>query len=181
MDRAFNLYCRFLEALIALAMAIMVVMVFGNVVLRYAFNSGITVSEELSRWLFVWVTFLGAVVGLKERAHLGSDMLVSRLGPRARRACLAVGQLLMLGATVVLLMGSWSQMVINLEVEAPVSGWSMAFVYAAGVTFALSVIPILAWELWRTASGRLSDDELLMVQESEEVRSHASQGDEERR
>ena len=43
----------------------MVVMVFGNVVLRYGFNSGITVSEELSRWLFVWMTFLGAIVALR--------------------------------------------------------------------------------------------------------------------
>ena len=47
-------YCRFLDALIALGLLIMVVLVFGNVVLRYGFNSGITVSEELSRWFFVW-------------------------------------------------------------------------------------------------------------------------------
>jgi len=46
-------------------LAVMVVMVFGNVVLRYAFNSGIIVSEEVSRWLFLWVTFLGAIVALR--------------------------------------------------------------------------------------------------------------------
>ena len=51
--------------MIALCLALMVVMVFGNVVLRYGFNSGITVSEELSRWLFVWMTFLGAIVALR--------------------------------------------------------------------------------------------------------------------
>ena len=50
---------------IAVLLAVMVVLVFGNVVLRYGFNSGITVSEELSRWLFVWMTFLGAIVGLQ--------------------------------------------------------------------------------------------------------------------
>ncbi len=52
----------------------MVVLVFGNVVLRYAFNSGITVSEELSRWLFVWLTFVGAVVALRDHAHLGHGL-----------------------------------------------------------------------------------------------------------
>jgi len=57
----------------------MVVLVFTNVVMRYAFNSGITISEELSRWLFVWMTFMGAIVALRERAHLGTDTLVSRL------------------------------------------------------------------------------------------------------
>ncbi|WP_157272002.1 TRAP transporter small permease, partial [Azohydromonas aeria] len=58
MNRFLDGYCRVLDALIALALAVMVVLVFGNVVLRYAFNSGITVSEEVSRWLFVWLTFL---------------------------------------------------------------------------------------------------------------------------
>ena len=61
MDRALDLYCSFLKFLIALCLAVMVVLVFGNVFLRYGFNSGITVSEELSRWLLVWLTFLGAI------------------------------------------------------------------------------------------------------------------------
>ena len=55
LNLAINRFCRFLEILLAVFMAIMVVMVFGNVVLRYGFNSGIIVSEELSRWLFIWV------------------------------------------------------------------------------------------------------------------------------
>ena len=79
MSRVIEAYFHLLKGLIALCLAIMVVLVFGNVVLRYAFNSGITVSEEVSRWLFVWLTFLGAIVALKEHGHLGSDMLVSRL------------------------------------------------------------------------------------------------------
>ena len=48
-------YCRLIGYLIAAAMAVMVALVFGNVVMRYGFNSGFTVSEELSRWLFVWL------------------------------------------------------------------------------------------------------------------------------
>ena len=83
MTRIFSWYCRGLEGLMALMLAIMVVMVFGNVVLRYGFNSGITVSEEVSRWLFVWMTFLGAIVAVREHGHLGTDMLVARL-PAAR-------------------------------------------------------------------------------------------------
>ncbi len=62
----------------------MVLMVFGNVVLRYVFNSGITVSEELSRFFFVWLTFIGAVVAMREGTHLGMDTVVARL-PRGGR------------------------------------------------------------------------------------------------
>lgn len=170
-----DLVCRLFDFLCALAMALMVVMVFGNVVLRYAFNSGITVSEELSRWLFVWMTFLGAVVGLKEHGHLGTDMLVGRLGRTGKRLCLVVGQVLMLGATLVFLKGSWQQTVINMGTEAPVTGWPMAVVYAAGVVFAVMATLLIARELWRAVSGRLRDEDLVMVQESEERAPHAEE------
>ena len=81
MARLIDLYCRALKVAIALCLAVMVVLVFGNVVLRYVFNSGIAVSEELSRWLLVWLTFLGAIVALREHAHLGVDTLVRALPP----------------------------------------------------------------------------------------------------
>src|SRR5687767_5996994 len=89
-------YCKVLEASIAGCLVLMVALVFGNVVLRYGFNSGISISEEISRWLFVWLTFMGAVVALHRHAHLGTEMLVGRLGPAGKKACLLVGYLLML-------------------------------------------------------------------------------------
>ena len=89
-DKATTAYCKLLELLLVALLAVMVVMVFGNVVLRYGFNSGITVSEELSRWAFVWMTFLGAIIAIKDNGHLGTDMLVGRLGPTGKKVCLAV-------------------------------------------------------------------------------------------
>ncbi|MGY2938439.1 TRAP-type C4-dicarboxylate transport system permease small subunit [Bradyrhizobium sp. GM6.1] len=74
MARILDLYCTLLKGIIAACLAVMVVLVFGNVVLRYGFNSGIAISEELSRWLLVWLTFLGAVVAMREHAHLGGSI-----------------------------------------------------------------------------------------------------------
>lgn len=162
-------YCRLLDGLTALLLGAMVLLVFGNVVLRYAFNSGITVSEELSRWMFVWLCFLGAIVALKEHGHLGTDVLVSRLGPFGKRVCLVIGQLAMLGVCGLLLVGSWQQAVINWDVPAPVTGLSTAAFYGAGVVFAVSAALLLLRELLRTLGGRLADDELVMVKESEEL------------
>ena len=164
-----DLFSKLLELLIALCLAIMVVMVFGNVVLRYVFNSGIAVSEELSRWLFVWMTFLGALVALREHGHLGTDMLVSRLSRQGKIACLLISQVLMLGVTAMLFHGSLAQARINWDVEAPVTGAPMAVVYLAGVVFALPAILLLLAEMWRTVTGRMRDDELVMVQESENL------------
>ena len=154
--------------MIALCLAIMVVLVFGNVVLRYGFNSGITISEEVSRWLFVWLTFLGAVVALKEHGHLGSDMLVSRLPVAGKKVCLVIGQVLMLFMTWLLFKGSLDQARINWDVEAPVTGASVALFYSAGIVFAVSAAVILLRDLWRTLAGQLSESELVMVKESEE-------------
>jgi TRAP-type C4-dicarboxylate transport system permease small subunit len=149
MGRIFHFYCKALEALIALGLALMVLLVFGNVVLRYAFNSGIVMSEELSRWLFVWVTFLGAVIALHEHTHLGTDMLVKRLPLIGRRLCMAVAYGLMIFACWLVLRGALDQTKINWDVSAPSSGASMAIFYASGVVFAVSALLILLADLYR--------------------------------
>lgn len=169
MDKMIDRYCRLLDVLMVMTLAAMILLVFGNVVLRYVFNSGISASEELARWFLVWMTFIGAVVALKEHGHLGTDIVVSRLPARAKRVCLVIGQLLMLYATWLLLSGSVDQMRINLDVHAPVTGIPVGVVYAAGVFFGVSALALLARELWRTLTGRLRDDELVMVRDSEEL------------
>ena len=168
-DRWLGRYTRALDILSGLCLAIMVVLVFGNVVLRYTANSGITVSEELSRWLFVWLTFMGAVVALREHGHLGTDVLVSRLPAAGKKVCLVLAQVAMLYVSWLLLKGSWAQMVINADTEAPVTGASVGIFYASGVLMGGSAIAILLRDLLRTLFVPLSDNELVMVQESEEL------------
>src|SRR5205085_8454492 len=119
MGRWIDLYCRVLKVVVALCLAAMVVLVFTNVVLRYAFNSGIATSEELSRWLLVWLTFLGAIVAVREHSHLGVDTLVRKLGPAGKRICFIINYCLMLYADWLLLAGSWRQTIINIHERAP--------------------------------------------------------------
>ena len=169
MQRLIDTVCRALEFTIAAALAVMVVLVFGNVVMRYGFNSGIGVSEELSRWLFIWGTFLGALVALREHGHLGMDMVVSKLPAWGKKACLVLSHVLMLAIVGMLGKGGWEQVRINWDVAAPTTGWSMAIVHSASVVFAAVAALILLSDLVRLFTGRLADDELVMVQESEEA------------
>jgi TRAP-type transport system small permease protein len=168
MDKVVEGYFWLLKVLIAAFLAIMVVLVFGNVVLRYAFNAGITVSEEVSRWLFVWLTFLGGIIAMREHGHLGVDSLVKRLPTAGKKAALIISQLLMLYVTWLLLVGSWEQTVINWNVKAPASGLSVGLFYGVGLVFAVSTGIILLSDLYRAVTGRLSEAELVMVKESEE-------------
>jgi TRAP-type C4-dicarboxylate transport system permease small subunit len=169
MGQVLNFMYRALENLIAVLLAAMVVLVFGNVVLRYGFNSGITVSEELSRWFFIWGTFLGAIVAMRDRSHLGMDMFVSRLPAWGKRLCLIASHLVMLLIVWMLFTGSLQQTQINWDVSASTSGYSMAWVYGVGCVFAVFAGPLLLLDLWRIVSGQVSDDELVMIQESEET------------
>jgi TRAP-type C4-dicarboxylate transport system permease small subunit len=121
------------EGLLALALAAMVVMVFGNVVLRYLFDDGILVSEELSRFLFLWLTFLGAVVVLHRAGHLGFDTLVQMLPRGGRLLCRAVAGLSMLAVCLIFLWGAWPQALANMDNASPVSGLPLGWAYMAAV------------------------------------------------
>jgi TRAP-type C4-dicarboxylate transport system permease small subunit len=168
MARVLDLYCSILKAVIAACLAVMVVLVFGNVVLRYGFNSGITISEELSRWLLVWLSFLGAIVALRERAHLGVDTLVRMLPPFGKRICFVINYCLMLFADWLLLSGSWRQTIINIDDRAPATGLSLGIFYAVGVVFGASAGVILLHDLFRVLTGQASEADMVAVKESEE-------------
>lgn len=161
-------YFRLLRWLVGLLLAAMVVLVFGNVVLRYAFGSGITVSEELARWFFVWLVFLGAIVGLKEHSHLGVDTLLLALGRNGRRFCFVLSHGLMILCSLLLVKGSWAQSVINWNVKAPATGLSVGFFYGVGVLFGVSAIAILVYELVQVLLGNVADEDLITIRESEE-------------
>src|SRR6185295_7105036 len=110
---------------------------------------------EISRWLFVWVTFMGAVVALREHAHLGTDALVWRLPPMGKKVCLVLGHLTMLYACYLVFKGALEQTKINMDVLAPSTQLPMAIVHAAGVAFSASASVMLLLDLWLLVSGRV--------------------------
>ena len=168
-EKALDKLCTGIEALIAFGLGVMVLLVFGNVVLRYGFNSGITLTEEVSRWLFIWGTFLGAVVALREHGHLGVDMMVSKLPPAGKKICLIASHLLMLFIVGLLFKGGLDQTRLNWDVTAPTTGISMAVIHIPALIFSVLAGVILLFDLWKIFTGQLSDDELVMIQESEEA------------
>ncbi len=69
----------FEEILSGIFMVLMFLATFANVLARYLFNSPIQWAEEFSRYAFIWVVFLGAVVCTKRKRHIGIDSLVKAL------------------------------------------------------------------------------------------------------
>lgn len=148
--------CRLFSLLMVICLAAMVIMVFGNVVLRYGFNSGITVSEELSRWLFVWMTFLGAFVAMRNHMHMGTNMVVGRLSLNSRKVCFGLSRILMLGVCWLIVQGGWQQTVINRATTSAVMEAPMAILYVTAVLFAVLAAVVLLHELWQLLTGRMA-------------------------
>lgn len=160
---------RLLENLLILAFALMIIMVFGNVVLRYLFSSGITMSDEASRMIFVWLTFGGAFLVALEGGHLGMTTIVQMLGLRGRWFARLAAEGLSLFCMVLLAWGCWQQSSINLTNLSPVLGVPTAIFYIAGLACGLGIGLINLVTLARLLSGNLPPDQLIIGAESEEM------------
>ncbi len=170
MNKLIDGYCRLLEWILVASLAVMVVLVFGNVVLRYAFNSGITVSEEVSRWLFVWLTFLGAIVAHEGarppgHRHAGLAPASSRQEslPGRRPGADAVRQLAAVPGRV----ATGAASIGTCRRRSPVRRWrsSMAPAWCSPSRPRHCCCATSGGVL----SGRITDAELVMVKESEEA------------
>jgi TRAP-type C4-dicarboxylate transport system permease small subunit len=151
---------RGLEVLLVILLAGMAIMVFGNVVLRYGFNSGILVSEEMSRYFFVWLTFIGAVVTFRENAHLGVESLVQQFGRNGRLICMVLSDIIILLCMAAFFWGTWKQYPINASMTAPVVGISMNWIYGIGFFTAIGIGGLVIIRLVRTITGRITEDEI---------------------
>lgn len=169
MQRLVDAFFRLLEFLVVLCMVSMVVMVFGNVVLRYAFNSGITVSDEMSRYCFIWLTYIGAMVAMREGGHLGVDTLVKHLPVGGKKACLFLSESLMLFCNGLFLLGTWKMHELQVSNVSPVVGISMIWVYGVGYVVAVVMGTMNLRVLFRLLSGRITEAELVQVVESEDL------------
>ncbi|MCC2612276.1 TRAP transporter small permease [Neorhizobium sp. Rsf11] len=160
MQKTIDLFYKFLELLLIFLLSGMALMVFVNVVLRYAFNSGLTVSDEMSRYFFVWLTFIGAVVGFREYGHMGVETVVALFGRKGRIVCMIVSNLVIIGCSGIFFWGTWKQLPINASMSAPVTGLSMAWVYGIGFFTGAGCVIIALERLVRLVTGRVTEKEL---------------------
>ena len=155
-----DLFFKAVEGLLAAMLVFMLVMVLGNVILRYGFGTGINVSEELSRTLFVWITFVGAVVATREGTHLGVDSLVARLPHRGKVACAVLSELIILGCCVLIFLGTWRQHEVNATTASLTTGMPLIWIFGVGYVVSLGIGVLAIHKLWRIFTGSIAEAEL---------------------
>ncbi|HML37029.1 MAG TPA: TRAP transporter small permease subunit, partial [Bacillota bacterium] len=74
-----KLFNTFESGALIIALAVMVIVIFTQVVMRYIFNNALSWSEEFARYLFVWFSWIGVSAGLKDGEHLRVEILSTAL------------------------------------------------------------------------------------------------------
>jgi TRAP-type C4-dicarboxylate transport system permease small subunit len=123
------------EGVLAALLVLMLALVLGNVLLRYGFGTGIDVSEELARLLFIWVVFVGAVLAHRDRAHLNVDLLSEHLRPTGRWILAMLSEAVVVACCVLVVWGTAAQHDVISTTQSLVMGFPMSLLY--GVAYVL--------------------------------------------
>ena len=107
-----------LSYVVAFLLMAMSVTVFGNVVCRYFLDFSLGWYEEISRFLLIWIVFLGAIIALIRGDHLAIDLLSFALPPRANRMLVVLVDVLVLVSLAIMFQGAWDMAIDSLR-----SGW----------------------------------------------------------
>jgi len=128
----------------------MIGLVFYNAILRYVFKSSFAPSEEWARFLFMYITFFGAIEAFYRGRHISVDMFTGMLHGVARKNVDIVAQLLALGALVVLIIGGITLVQQTIDTTTVATGINMTFVNGTLPLMATAVFIIRVRELVAT-------------------------------
>ncbi len=95
------------ETSIAVCLGLMTLITFSNVIARYLFNSNILWALELTTFLFAWLVLMGASYAVKKHIHIGVDVVINMVSPRARKILVILSVTACLAFSIMLLIGSW--------------------------------------------------------------------------
>lgn len=171
MGKILSFFDKIMNAMLALCLTGMSIIVLGNVILRYVFHSGIAWSEEVARFLFIWMVFLGAIGALKDNQHLGVDLLVERLPLKVRKIVFVFSNVLVLYALWLILDGSWKLTLSSIESTAPATGLSLSIIYAAGIVTSVGMGILVLVKSYRIVFQKDLIEDLHNTKESEETSS----------
>ena len=152
--RLFSVMDTLLNWVLALIMTVMLVVVSAQVWYRFVLNDPLAWSEELARYLFVWISFLGSAVGVRMQVHLGIDLIDKVLSPRGRKIMTLVVHLaIQIFLVVIIYWGVRILKVVQFQKSASM-GIPMTYAYlAVPVGSGLMLINSLrlTWDVLRTS------------------------------
>jgi TRAP-type C4-dicarboxylate transport system permease small subunit len=155
------------EILIAFFLAVMILLVFMNVVFRYLFSRGFAWSEEIARLCFIYLVYLGSIGAMRDNQHLIIDSILSRIPVFAQRIIYSLVQVSILWLMFILARGSWLLMLQNLKDRWVATHFPTYLVYASGLITGIAIGIIALANIFRLVVMKMSVADLLKIRDSD--------------
>ncbi|MDR2659977.1 MAG: TRAP transporter small permease [Spirochaetaceae bacterium] len=162
MKKFLNTLFKGIEILIAIFLAVMIMLVFMNVVLRQ-FNKGFAWSEEIARLCFIYLVYLGTIGAMRDNRHLLIESILLRVPKLWQAIIYSAVQLLIIWVMVILTQGSWGLTAQNLNDRWVATQFPTFLVYAIGILTGVSIIVIAVANLFRLFVLKTPVSELIKV------------------
>jgi C4-dicarboxylate transporter DctQ subunit len=169
------------EGIIALLLALMTLMTFSQVVMRYVFNDGLGWALEATMYMFGWLIFIGISYGVRVGSHIGVDALVRLLSPAGQRIAglVAIALALLYGGIVFYGGYNYVNTMHTLGVEAedlPVQRWVLLVIIPIGMALMIFRLLQAGWAIMRgdEAGLKLADEAKEMIDQFNETEGEGS-------
>lgn len=133
------------KASIIVISVVMIIVTLAQVVFRYVIAAPLPWSEELARYCFVWIVFLGGAIGLSRGIHLGVDLFVNMLPEPVQRGLDALINVLIAGFAATVIYASYPVINMNMFQRSPALGVQMTWIYIA-IPISMALIFLICFE-----------------------------------
>ena len=142
------------EGVLATLLALMTILTFVQVVLRYVFNSGLVWSLEATTYLFAALVLFGMSYGVRTQTHIAVDLVTRRLPRRVEKivnlaailACLVYALLMLYGSAVfvdrLMILGNHAR-------DIPLPKWLLTVTMPLGFTLLAFRFLEVGWRIFR--------------------------------
>jgi TRAP-type C4-dicarboxylate transport system permease small subunit len=149
-----SLFYTAMKYFLALLMMATTVLVFYQIIMRYIFNMAPSWSEETARYCFIWLSFIGAGMGLRDRIHIGVDAVVNLLPLQGKRAAAFVVDAIICVFGIFIIIHGKTVMELTMTQFSPAMGLPMSFVYMAAPAMGALLVMYSALDVVNILRGR---------------------------
>ncbi|MDF7808262.1 TRAP transporter small permease [Pontiellaceae bacterium B12219] len=150
-----------LNLMLMIAVALLVVDVVWGVFSRYVLGEQTKWTEELARFLLIWISLLGGAVAFGTKAHLGVDYFMGKFHPEAQKYMAVVTHIIVLFFAISIFVYGGSRVVsdaLTMEQMTPALGWKMGYVYLALPISGIFMVMYTIENLIETLLGGCGED-----------------------
>lgn len=120
-----------IKVILIILFAAITIVIFMQIVYRYVLLKPIPWAEEVARYLFVWISFLGAGVAVKNKSHVGVEFVINLLPKKTTKMALTFAYLLCAGFTLLMAYHGWTLVLRTAGQVSAAMRMPMSYAYLA--------------------------------------------------